>query len=66
MNRYLTIEHYDGKMKVLTESDDYQAALNNDAVADWVWQFAESKQDAIYQHASKVDQWQANPNKTTY
>lgn len=33
---------------------------------EWVWQFAESKEQAIAQHFAKIEEWEANPNKETY
>ena len=60
MNRYLTIEHYTGEVFCLTETDDFESAVNDENAADWIWQFADSPAQAIEQHPRKVDLWQAD------
>ena len=64
--RFLTIDTYQNGTLAFAESDNWQAALGNDDVADWVWQFADSKEQAIAQHAVKHDEWEADPLKETY
>ena len=59
--RYLTIEMYDGTIVAHEQSsDEWKAAQLDDGVADWVWQFAATKEQAIAQHQDKVDAWQAD------
>lgn len=72
VNRYRTIQCYDGTTIAQDESE--QAACpsvddaidNESGVADWVWQFADSKEQAIAQHDAKIDAWHENPNLETY
>jgi len=72
MNRYRTIGAYDGTIIAQTEAEfeackDVDRAMDNESgVADWVWQFAESKEQALSQHNKKVDEWAANPYQETY
>lgn len=71
MNRYCTYETNCGVVEALTEEefdkvedlDDHAFPLS---ISDWVWQFAENKEQAKSQHAGKVDEWQADPSKETY
>lgn len=55
MKRYLTIENQTGEIEAFTAADDYRAAVNR--AVEWVWQFAESKEQAIAQHVAKHDEW---------
>lgn len=46
-------------------------AVNDPEVAsgaweEWVWQMAASKQEAIRQHFTKMDEWHQNPDKEVY
>lgn len=71
MNRYLTTETYDGCIEAWAESDNTKKAMNSDELACWVWQFAESKEQAINQHHTKHALWDADsqagrPTKDTY
>lgn len=71
MNRYVTVETYGGNIHAFTEQDDYKGAINDDDTADWIWQFAESKEQAIAQHQAKQDLWSADmdagrPERPTY
>lgn len=71
MQRFVTYETNCGFIGVLTEAefagvpslDDHAAPRE---IADWVWQFADTKQQAENQHSSKVEAWQADPSKETY
>ncbi|MBL4795775.1 MAG: hypothetical protein JKY50_00015 [Oleispira sp.] len=71
MKRFVTYETYCGETVALTE-DEFSLIPNLDdhahpkEIADWVWQWAKGKEQAIKQHVTKVDEWQANPNKETY
>lgn len=71
MTRYCTYETYSGKVVALTEEEFNEAgSVDNhaspDDVADWVWQYANSLEQAISQHANKVDEWFENTDKETY
>lgn len=71
MPRFVTYETNCGDVVALTEAefkgvpslDDHAAPKT---IADWVWQLADTKDQAISQHSSKVDAWEADPSKKTY
>lgn len=65
MTRFLTASYNCGQViKVFTEGDDI-SKVDYEA-DDWVWQFAETKEQAIQQHDTKMDAYTANPTKQTY
>ena len=75
MNRYLTTEPMDNAgfndatIAVFTEQDDWKAAIEN--AHCWVWQFADSPEQAIEQHIAKHEEWERDvdagrPEKETY
>ena len=64
--RYLTVEKYNGDVAVLTEADPFVEELNAGDTACWVWQFAETPEQAKAQHMEKMDAFEANPGKDTY
>jgi len=61
MKRFLTVETYEGTIEAFSESDhEAKKAVNSDGVAAWVWQFAESKEQAVNQHHIKHDLYDAD------
>lgn len=66
MPRFITIETYAGDVTAYTEQEDWKAVLAEvdtkpaDAVACWVWQYADSKEQAVEQHMEKHDLWDAD------
>lgn len=40
--------------------------LANHTWDEWVWQLAESKEQAIAQHFDKLDAWELDPTKEVY
>lgn len=71
MKRFVTVEHYNGDILVFTEEDDYAAAINDGDTAEWIWQFASNKEEAIRHHYKKHDEWSddmnaGRPEKRTY
>lgn len=57
MNRYITIEKYDGTVTAHAPDEDWLARLRDESVAAWVWQYAESRDQAVDQHYAKHDDW---------
>ena len=53
--RFLTIETEDCTIEAFTESEDWKSAI--DRAQEWVWQEADSKEQAIRQHEEKHDKW---------
>lgn len=66
MNRYITMETYAGDIFAYTEDEDWSTALENDDVAEWVWQYAPDKLQAIGQHYAKHDEWLADIDAGIY
>lgn len=73
MARFVTYITVDGdKIRCMTEDEFKKAKADGDDSVDgsfwdeWVWQFADSKEQAIAQHMTKMDEWHANPDKETY
>lgn len=71
MNRFISIERYDGTVTAHTEAEDYAAILHDEDVACWVWQFAQDADAAIAQHPQKFAAWEADmdagrPEQETY
>ena len=64
--RYVTIEDYDGTLTAMTEQENYTDKINHHDTACWVWQFAESKEQAISQHYDKLERWENDPSRDTY
>ena len=58
--RFITIEQYGGEVTAYTENQEWRTALDDDNVADWIWQFADSPEQAVSQHYEKHDEWQAD------
>jgi len=56
--RYISMTTPDFKVIAFHELEDWREAL--DSAEDWVWQFADNPQQAIYQHESKLDEWEAD------
>jgi len=65
MNRYCTFTTWEDCTPRILAQGHEEAQLPDD-IADWVWQFAESPEQAIAQHHDKVDEWHFNPYKDTY
>ena len=67
---FITCEQDD--ILCMTEEEFKSAKANDDpSVAsdlwdEWIWQFADSKEQAIAQHVEKMDEWEKNPSKETY
>ena len=57
MTRYLTTTSEDGCIEAW---DNWPPGMTSGDVADFIWQFAESPEQAIAQHDEKIDQWQAD------
>ena len=53
-------------MRTTTESDPFKEEIDSEDTACWVWQFADSAEEAKDQHIQKMDDYQANPDKETY
>lgn len=65
MNRYITM--YIGgfasdNLECYTEDENWKDRL--DYAEEWVWQYADSKKQALANHEVKFDQWQ-DDNETT-
>lgn len=58
--RFVTVESYDGTIKAFTEQGNYAAAINDGDAACWVWQFADTSEQAVKQHAEKHALWEAD------
>ena len=64
MARYLTTYTCsDDTVRVFTEENHKGATRNCD---DWVWQFADTPEQAKSQHFTKLDEWEIDPTKETY
>lgn len=46
--------------------DDYCIHKYGDGYSDYVWQWAENKENAISLHFVCLDKWEEDPTKTTY
>jgi hypothetical protein len=68
MQRFLTVEKYNGNILVFKEEDGeiYRDAVNKEDTANWVWQFANSVEQARKQHIQKMDDFEADGTKDTY
>ena len=76
MNRYVTyIEetdnfgYNDDHVQCFSQAEYKTSQIAKDTISDaseYVWQFAETKQQAINQHFDKFEEWEINPNKETY
>lgn len=62
--RFVTFTTYDNEdPQAMTEAEFNVARFATDVDwADYVWQFAESKEQAIAQHDAKLDEYQADIN----
>ena len=58
--RFITIETYRGGVTAYTENEDWRTAINDDDVAEWVWQFADNREQAVAQHDKKQDEGRAD------
>lgn len=60
------------EIRALSETEYHKAGsldstlAEGETIADWVWQFADNRAEAIAQHNTKVDAWEANSDKATY
>lgn len=66
MNTYVTVEYYNGEVVAYSPNDNYAEAINHKDTADWVWQYADSKEQAVSQHIEKLDEWEKDPTKYCY
>ena len=66
MKRFLTVEKYDGSLVVMTEADNYKKEIDSEDTACWVWQFADSEDQANNQHIAKCDLYDIDPTRDTY
>ena len=57
MNKYVTIEIGD-RLEVFATTEDYQPTLKHEECHCWVFQLAESKEQALASHIEKLDQWE--------
>ena len=65
MKRYLTTYTLEtDKVQAFDESEKDKAPWNT--LSDFVWQFANSAEEAKEQHFKKLALWENNPNKDTY
>lgn len=71
--RFVTyITYDDDDVRCLTHQEflDKKATDDPEVFSDhwdeWVWQFADSKEQAIAQHFVKMDEWYANLDRETY
>lgn len=56
MQRFMTVETYAGEITAYTE-ENHKGKLDNADVAEWVWQFADTPEQAEAQHYDKHDEW---------
>lgn len=63
MNRYLTTMTSDGFISAFTEEEHRNGKTNLDDAGEWVWQFADTKEQAIAQHCEKHDEWYDSVNR---
>jgi hypothetical protein len=63
MKRYISIEHNDGTILAYSENENWKNALSHEEVACWVWQYSESREDAMANHVSKHEEWESDVNK---
>jgi hypothetical protein len=54
INRYLTTTAEDGRIEAWTH---WPKGVDSSDVADFIWQFAETPEQAIAQHDIKIDEW---------
>ena len=66
MTRFITMQSEDGMIQAFADNENWQQAQDAPYLADWVWQFADSKEQAIAQHEDKIDEWQNDYSKETY
>lgn len=70
--RWLTTECYDGCVEAWAENDArIPEIFDGDELAQWVWVYADSEEEAKAMHHIKHDQWQSDvesgqPEKATY
>jgi hypothetical protein len=75
--RIITFSNYENdEIHALTHMEFHQQVTAQDKTldditpggewADYVWQWALSKDQAIANHFDKIDEWQMNPDKKTY
>jgi hypothetical protein len=57
MNRYLTYVNIDESPDVQCAAEDEDYIEITDGADEWVWQFANSPEEAIASHYAKHDQW---------
>ena len=57
MKKFLTIEMESGAIIAINENDNFREFLEAPGVSSWIWQFAESSEQAIEQHDAKHEEW---------
>jgi hypothetical protein len=58
MNRYITIEENDGNIVAFEENESWKDAFEKLDVACWVWQFANTREEAVENHVPKHNEWE--------
>lgn len=54
--QYMTVLNADGSIQAFRTDEDWQSAQHE--AEEFIWQSADSKEQAITQHVEKHDQWQ--------
>lgn len=67
MNRYITfLTDEDNDIQCMSEAEFRAAARPLPSWAEWVWQYADSHDQAVDQHFEKMEAYERNPNLETY
>lgn len=73
MTRFVTfLEYGSDEVRALSEAQFKEAKhaqdplVSNDGWEEWVWQFAETSEQAIQQHWEKMNAWHQDPDRETY
>lgn len=63
MPRFVTFVTYDCEDVQCLSAEEFREDMSvMDNFEEWVWQFADSKEQAIAQHFAKHDEWNADVN----
>ena len=57
MQRFMTVETYAGDITVHPDGCDSAAIIAGADVAEWIWQVADTPEQATAQHYDKHDEW---------
>jgi len=56
--KYISIEHYSGAVIAYRHDEDWRTALDHPDAAEWVWQDAGSRGEAIGRHYMAHGLWE--------